>query len=156
MCPAANSSVSRTSTSTAPLEACSRACAGSTSPMRLLIWRRSSAPEVPISQTPQMHPAFNTSLSIARLDGLRAARPNLLLANIRLAPSRVHTPWKEANEMVALIVLLLLLLIFGGLGFAIHVLWFVLIGLVILWLIGWFVGAGSSAFARGRRRWYRW
>ena len=45
--------------------------------------------------------------------------------------------------MIALIVLLLLLVIFGGLGFAIHVLWFVLIGLVILWLIGWFVGAGE-------------
>jgi hypothetical protein len=58
--------------------------------------------------------------------------------------------------MIALIVLLLLLLIFGGLGFAIHVLWFVRIGLVILWLIGWFVGAGSSAMAHGRRRWYRW
>jgi hypothetical protein len=58
--------------------------------------------------------------------------------------------------MIALIVLLLLLLLFGGLGFAIHILWFVLIGLVILWLIGWFVGAGSSAFSHGRRRWYRW
>jgi hypothetical protein len=51
---------------------------------------------------------------------------------------------------------LLVLVIFGGLGFAIHVLWFVLIGLVILWLIGWFVGAGSSALSHGRRRWYRW
>ncbi|MBV8943148.1 MAG: hydrophobic protein [Solirubrobacterales bacterium] len=58
--------------------------------------------------------------------------------------------------LVALIVLLLLLAIFGGLGFVLHVLWFVLIGLLILWLIGWFVGAGSSAFASGRRRWYRW
>jgi hypothetical protein len=59
--------------------------------------------------------------------------------------------------MIALIVLLLLLAIFGGLGFAVHVLWFVLIALVILWLIGWFVGASGSAFGSGRRRWYgRW
>jgi energy-coupling factor transporter transmembrane protein EcfT len=59
--------------------------------------------------------------------------------------------------MIALIVLLLLLLIFGGLGFAVHVLWFVLIALVVLWLLGWFIGAGGSAFSRGRRRWYgRW
>lgn len=60
--------------------------------------------------------------------------------------------------MVALIVLLLILAIFGGLGFAAHVLWFVLIAAVILWLIGFFVGevAGSGATA-GRRRWYgRW
>lgn len=57
--------------------------------------------------------------------------------------------------MVALIVLLLILAIFGGLGFAAHVLWFVLIAALILWVIGFFVGgieAGAS-----RRRWYgRW
>ncbi len=58
--------------------------------------------------------------------------------------------------MIALIALLLILAIFGGLGFAIHILWFVLIALVILWLIGWFVGAGGHALERGRRRWYRW
>ena len=46
--------------------------------------------------------------------------------------------------MVALIVLLLILAIFGGLGFAAHVLWFVLIAAVILWLIGFFVGGATS------------
>jgi uncharacterized membrane protein YecN with MAPEG domain len=56
--------------------------------------------------------------------------------------------------MVALIVLLLILAVFGGLGFAVHVLWFVLIAAVILWLIGFFVGGVE---ATGRRRWYgRW
>ena len=60
--------------------------------------------------------------------------------------------------MVALIVLLLILAIFGGLGFAAHVLWFVLIAAVILWLIGFFVGgAAHHGAAAGRRRWYgRW
>ena len=57
--------------------------------------------------------------------------------------------------MVALVVLLVILAIFGGLGFAVHILWWVLIALVILWLIGFFVG-GVEAGA-GRRRWYgRW
>lgn len=56
--------------------------------------------------------------------------------------------------MVALAVLILLLAIFGGLGFAAHVLWFVLIAAVVLWAIGFFVGSGSSA-GRGRG-WYRW
>jgi hypothetical protein len=57
--------------------------------------------------------------------------------------------------MVALIVLLLILAIFGGLGFAAHFLWFVLIAAVILWLIGFFVGGVESGV--GRRRWYgRW
>lgn len=56
--------------------------------------------------------------------------------------------------MVALIVLLLILAIFGGLGFAAHFLWFVLIAAVLLWLIGFFIG---GAGAGGRRSWYgRW
>ena len=57
--------------------------------------------------------------------------------------------------MVAIVVLLLILAIFGGLGFAVHVLWYVLIAAVILWLIGFFVGGASHA--GGGRRWYgRW
>ncbi|MBV9605061.1 MAG: hydrophobic protein [Solirubrobacterales bacterium] len=56
--------------------------------------------------------------------------------------------------MVALIVLLLILAIFGGLGFAAHVLWFVLIAAIILWLIGFMIGGVESGM--GRRRWYRW
>lgn len=58
--------------------------------------------------------------------------------------------------MVALIVLLLILALFGGLGFAVHFLWFILIAAVILWLIGFFVG-GAAGAGGGRRRWYgRW
>jgi hypothetical protein len=56
--------------------------------------------------------------------------------------------------MVALIVLLLILAIFGGLGFAAHVLWFVLIAAVILWILGFLIGGVESGM--GRRRWYRW
>jgi hypothetical protein len=57
--------------------------------------------------------------------------------------------------MVALIVLLLILAVFGGLGFAAHVLWLVLIAALVLWLIGFFVGGVESGV--GRRRWYgRW
>jgi hypothetical protein len=58
--------------------------------------------------------------------------------------------------MVALIVLLLLLALLGGLGFAVHVLWYVLIFAVLLWVLGFFVG-GMDAGLGGRRRWYgRW
>ena len=57
--------------------------------------------------------------------------------------------------MVALIVLLLILALFGGLGFAAHFLWFILIAALVLWVIGFFIG-GIEANA-GRRRWYgRW
>lgn len=55
--------------------------------------------------------------------------------------------------MVALIALVLILLIFGGLGFAAHVLWILLIAALILWLVGFLVGGVEG----GRRRWYgRW
>ncbi|HLH65683.1 MAG TPA: hypothetical protein VKV27_08270 [Solirubrobacteraceae bacterium] len=57
--------------------------------------------------------------------------------------------------MIALIALLLILAVFGGLGFAVHALWIVLIIALAIWLLGFFVG-GVEAGA-GRRRWYgRW
>jgi len=46
--------------------------------------------------------------------------------------------------MVALVVLLLLLAVFGGFGFAAHVLWFVLLVAVALWLLGFLVGGIDS------------
>lgn len=42
--------------------------------------------------------------------------------------------------MLWLILLVLILAIFGGLGFLVHVLWYVLIAAVLLWLIAFFVG----------------
>jgi hypothetical protein len=57
--------------------------------------------------------------------------------------------------MVALLALVLILAILGGLGFAVHVLWYVLIFAVLLWLIGFFIGGIPEG--GGRRRWYgRW
>jgi hypothetical protein len=57
--------------------------------------------------------------------------------------------------MVALIVLVLLVAIFGGLGFAAHVLWWILLIAVALWLLGFLVGGVDAGL--GRRRWYgRW
>jgi hypothetical protein len=57
--------------------------------------------------------------------------------------------------MVPLVILLLIIALFGGLGFAAHVLWIVLVAAVILWLLGFLVGGAEAGF--GRRRWYgRW
>jgi hypothetical protein len=53
--------------------------------------------------------------------------------------------------MLALLVLLLILAVFGGLGFAAHFLWFILIAAVVLWALGFLVGGIESG---GRRRWY--
>ena len=57
--------------------------------------------------------------------------------------------------MVALLALVLILAILGGLGFAVHMLWILLIIALLLWLIGFFIGGMPEA--GGRRRWYgRW
>lgn len=57
--------------------------------------------------------------------------------------------------MVALIVLVLLVVVLGGAGFAVNVLWWVLLAAVALWLLGFLVGGADAGM--GRRRWYgRW
>jgi hypothetical protein len=52
--------------------------------------------------------------------------------------------------MVALVALVLILAIFGGLGFAVHILWYVLIAAILLWLIGFFIGGVEGT----GRHWY--
>ncbi len=52
-----------------------------------------------------------------------------------------------------LLLALLLVLLFFGLGFAVHLLWIVAIVLLVLWVIGFAVGRGESA---GSHRFYRW
>lgn len=54
--------------------------------------------------------------------------------------------------MTAALVVLLIALILGGLGFAIHVLWWIAIAVFVIWLIGWVVGRPEPG---GRRVWYR-
>ena len=51
--------------------------------------------------------------------------------------------------MAILLIALLVVLVLGGLGFVIHVLWWVALVALVLWLLGFFLRAGESA---GRRR----
>jgi hypothetical protein len=51
--------------------------------------------------------------------------------------------------LALLLVLLLVLLLFGA-GFAVQVLWYLAIALLILWIIGFFIRGAEGA------RWYRW
>jgi len=57
--------------------------------------------------------------------------------------------------MVPLLLVLLLAVLLGGLGFAVHVLWWIAIVVLVLWLLG-FVFRGGSGVGSGRGRWYRW
>jgi hypothetical protein len=57
--------------------------------------------------------------------------------------------------MVALLALVLILAILGGLGFAAHVVWILLVAALVLWALGFLIG--GVAEGGGRRRWYgRW
>jgi hypothetical protein len=61
-----------------------------------------------------------------------------------------RTKQKEKEGLMGLILLVLLLaLLFGGLGFALHWLWVIAVILFIAWLVGFGLRSGES-------RWYRW
>ena len=57
--------------------------------------------------------------------------------------------------MGIILLVLLLALILGGLGFAIHILWWIALVVLVIWLFGFLVRTGEGS-ARGRGRWYRW
>jgi hypothetical protein len=57
--------------------------------------------------------------------------------------------------MGIVIAVLLLALILGGAGFAVHILWYVALAILVLWLLG-FLFRGAGAAGGPRRRWYRW
>ncbi|MFE0107049.1 hydrophobic protein [Streptomyces sp. NPDC059009] len=52
-----------------------------------------------------------------------------------------------------LLVLLLALLLFGA-GFAVKLLWWIAVAVLVVWLLGFLMR--SSTPAGGRARWYRW
>jgi hypothetical protein len=54
------------------------------------------------------------------------------------------------TPMGAVLLVLLLALVLGGLGFAVHVLWWIALVVLVIWLIGFAARSGGSA------RWYRW
>lgn len=56
--------------------------------------------------------------------------------------------------MGLILLVLLLALILGGLGFAAHVLWIVAAVVFIAWVAGFALARGEGA--GGARRWYRW
>jgi hypothetical protein len=55
------------------------------------------------------------------------------------------------DSMIILVALLIVLLL-GGLGFALHVLWWVALVALVIWLLGFVFRAGSGVSGR----WYRW
>ena len=52
--------------------------------------------------------------------------------------------------MGVVLLVLLLALILGGLGFAVHLLWIFAVIVAVVWLVGFAFRSGESS------RWYRW
>ncbi|MBV9410826.1 MAG: hydrophobic protein [Acidimicrobiia bacterium] len=52
--------------------------------------------------------------------------------------------------MGLVLLVLLLALLFGGLGFAVHALWIIAAVLLVLWVLGFVMRGAEGA------RWYRW
>jgi hypothetical protein len=55
--------------------------------------------------------------------------------------------------MVLVLLVLLLALLLGGLGFAVHVLWWIALIVLVVWLLGFVLRVGEGG---SRGRWYRW
>ena len=56
--------------------------------------------------------------------------------------------------MAAILVALVVILILFGLGFTLHVLWWIAVIALVLWLLGFLFRTAEGAGPR--RRWYRW
>lgn len=54
---------------------------------------------------------------------------------------------------MVLVLTLLVVAVLFGIGFAVHLLWWIAIAALVLWLIGFFLGRGEGA---GRHGFYRW
>jgi Trk-type K+ transport system membrane component len=58
--------------------------------------------------------------------------------------------------MAVILVALLIVLILGGLGFALHVLWWIAIAALVIWLLGFLLRVGETIARPRRRHWYFW
>jgi hypothetical protein len=56
--------------------------------------------------------------------------------------------------MGLILLVLLLALLFSGIGFAVHIFWFIAAVVFIAWLVGFGVARGEGS--GGRAHWYRW
>ena len=62
-------------------------------------------------------------------------------------PAEQNGRGQEDISVLAVLLILLLVLLLGGLGFAIHVLWWIALAVLVIWLVGWAFGAGEAAVA---------
>jgi hypothetical protein len=61
---------------------------------------------------------------------------------------------QEVHIMVPILLVLLLVLILFGAGFAVKILWWIALAVLVLWLLGFLMRSTTAGGSRGR--WYRW
>jgi hypothetical protein len=66
---------------------------------------------------------------------------------------KARSGYRKEKLMGIILLVLLLAIILGGLGFAIHILWWIALVVLVLWLLGFLVRVGEGG---ARSRWYRW
>jgi hypothetical protein len=86
---------------------------------------------------------------LAPLHGKPAGQVRCEVASLGYSEA-VRNRYKERLMGIVLLVLLLALIL-GGLGFAVHVLWWIALVVLAVWLLGFLVRS-----AEGGGRWYRW
>lgn len=57
--------------------------------------------------------------------------------------------------MAIILLVLLLAIVLGGVGFLVHALWIVAGVVLVVWLLGFVIRSAEGA-GSGRGRWYRW
>ena len=60
---------------------------------------------------------------------------------------------RERGMKMIILLALLVVLLFVGIGFAVHLLWVAAVIFAVIWLVGYALGRGESA---GRHHFYRW
>jgi hypothetical protein len=58
--------------------------------------------------------------------------------------------------MAVVLVALLIVLLLAGLGFAIHLLWWIALIALVIFLLGFVLRVGETIARPRRRRWYYW
>src|SRR6266480_2154833 len=84
--------------------------------------------------------------------GADRCRPAHARTGIAERGYRVGSPFDVGRErtMGLILFVLVLALLFGGLGFAVHALWIIAVVLLLLWILGFLMRGAEGA------RWYRW
>ena len=85
--------------------------------------------------------ALHAALARARLDSAVGAEKTCLA--------------RKELAVFLILAVLLIALILGGLGFAVHVLWWIALIVLAIWLLGFLFRTAEGAGSR-RGRWYRW